>query len=168
MPLKHKIYFALAFVHIIMVALFATHFTDWGVYENKAVKALSVAGNYTGSNNIFSFFAPGLSDQPYVIYAVKNNNGQEQFIDLKGHSPEFANRINNIYGYLTLPEARAVLSASLANHMKQQYTDAEKIRVAMVIQQIPTMEAFRGGKRNTWQFWFHRDFGANNNSFAQQ
>lgn len=158
MSLQYKLYLFLAIAHLVMVALFATHFTDWGHYNNKAVKALSIAGNYTGSNNIFSFFAPGLSDQPYVVYAIQNKQGHEQYIDLGGRSPEFANRINNIYGYLTLPEARPVLSASLANYVKQQYPQAQKIRVAMVVQKIPGMEAFRNGKRNTWQFWFHRDF----------
>lgn len=159
MPLKHKIYFALAVLHLLMVGLYSTHFADWGNMESTLAKVAGTAGNYTGSNNIFSFFAPGLSDQPYVVYTVKNKDGKEQFIDLKGSSPEFANRVNNIYGYLTLPEARSILSASLAQSMLQRYPEAEKIRVAMVIQQIPDMEEFRNGQRNHWQFWFHRDFG---------
>ncbi|HRI20290.1 MAG TPA: hypothetical protein PLA68_05030 [Panacibacter sp.] len=168
MPLKHKLYFGIAAVHLLMVALFSTHFADWGNMENPAAKILGTAGNYTGSNNIFSFFAPALSDQPYVVYTVKNKNGREEFIDLKGNSPEFANRINNIYGYLTLPEARSVLSASLAQSLSQRYPGTEKIRVAMVIQQIPDMEAFRNGKRNHWEFWFHRDFGVDTTTLTQR
>ncbi|HRH48377.1 MAG TPA: hypothetical protein PLP23_06485 [Panacibacter sp.] len=168
MPLKHKIYFGLAALHLVMIALFSTHFADWSNRDNSAVKALSVAGNYTGSNNIFSFFAPGLSDQPYVVYTVKYKNGTEKFIDLKGTSPDFTNRINNIYGYLTLPEARSVLSASLAQSLLQHYPDAEKIRVAMVIQQIPDMDAFRNGERNHWEFWFHRDFGVDTTLLTQR
>lgn len=161
MPRQHKLYFVLAALHLFMIALFATHFTGWANMEQPLVKAAAIVGNYTGSNNIFSFFAPGITDQPYVIYVAKNKAGKEQYLDIKGHSPEFANRVNNIYGYLTLPEARPILSASLAQAVQQQYPEADKIRVAMVIQQIPGMAAYRNGERNHWQFWFYRDYEKN-------
>lgn len=168
MPLKHKLYFVLAAIHLSMVALYATHFADWGNMNNNASKALATVGSYTGSNNIFSFFAPGLSDQPYVVYAVKFKDGKEKFIDVKGTSPDFTNRINNIYGYLTLPEARQVLSASLAQSMIQRYPDAEKVRVAMVVQKIPDIEEYRKGERSQWKFWFKNDFGINTPVTTQQ
>lgn len=161
MPFRHKLYFFLAAAHLLMVILFATHFTAWGKMDHPAAKAAAVVGHYTGSNNIFSFFAPGISDQPYVIYVTKDSSGKEKYLDLKGNSPEFANRVNNVYGYLTLPEARPVLSASLAQAVQQRYPEAEKIRVAMVIQQIPGMAAYRRGERNHWQFCFYRDYGMN-------
>jgi hypothetical protein len=161
MPLKHKLYFILAAMHLLMVALYATHFADWGNMQNPASKTLATVGSYTGSNNIFSFFAPGLSDQPYVVYTVKFKDSTEKYIDLKGNSPDFTNRINNIYGYLTLPEARQVLSASLAQSMLQRYPDAVKIRVAMVVQQIPDLNEYKNGERSQWRFWFQNDFGVN-------
>lgn len=161
MLLKHKLYFALAGLHLLMVALYASHFAKWGKAERPVLKAVSIAGHYTGSNNIFSFFAPGLSDQPYVVYAVKDTDGKEQVVDLTGTSPDFTNRLNNIYGYLTLPEARAIISASLANFVLNRYPSADKVRVAMVVQQIPDMNEFNKGKRNQWRFWFHRDFKKN-------
>ena len=168
MPLKHKLYFALAAVHLLMISLYATHFADWGNMTNPASKTLATVGRYTGSNNIFSFFAPGLSDQPYVVYALKFKDGKESIIDLKGNSPDFTNRVNNIYGYLTIPEARPVLSASLAQSMLERYPDASKIRVAMVVQQIPGMEEYRNGKRSHWRFWFQRDYGVDSTANSQQ
>lgn len=168
MPLKHKIYFVLAALHLLMVALYATHFADWVNTQNTAIKALSAIGSYTGSNNIFSFFAPGLSDQPYTVYTVQFKNGKEAYVDLKGKSPEFANRLTNIYGYLAIPEARDVFSASLAQNLAQQYPDADKIRVAMVVQQIPDMKQYKNGIRSHWRFWFERDFGVNANTSSQQ
>lgn len=161
MPRLHKIYFALAGLHIVMVALFASHFAEWGKMNlriGKPLDAVGIAGNYSGSNNIFSFFAPGLSDQPYVVYALKDTMQKERMVDLTGNSPDFSNRINNIYGYLTLPEARPVISASLAAFMLRRYPSSEKIRVAMVVQQIPDMKEYRSGERCQWRFWFHRDF----------
>ncbi|HEX5150642.1 MAG TPA: hypothetical protein VFW07_04305 [Parafilimonas sp.] len=168
MPLKHKIYFALAAIHLVMIALYSTHFADWGNMDNPASKTLATVGRYTGSNNIFSFFAPGLSDQPYVVYNVKFKDSSERYIDLTGKSPDFTNRINNIYGYLTIPEARAVLSASLAQNIKERYPGAAKIRVAMVVQQIPDMTAYRAGKRSHWKFWFQRDFSVDSTANSQQ
>ena len=158
MPLKHKIYYALAALHLLMIAVFASHVAEWGNPHSPAIKAASMVGDYTGSNNIFSFFAPALSDQPYVVYALKDSSGHEQVVDLKGGSPDFANRINNVYGYLTLDEGRAVFSASLARFVARQYPSAANIRVAMVVQQIPGMNAYRKGERCRWRFWFHRDF----------
>lgn len=158
MPFKHKIYFLLAAVHVVMIILFASHFTAWANMDHPVPKALSVVGNYTNSNNVFSFFAPGLSDQPYVVYMVQDKKGKERMIDLQGRSPEFINRVNNIYGYLTLNEARTVISASLAQAILRRYPESEKIRVSMVIQQIPDMPAHRSGDRSQWQFWFYRDY----------
>ncbi|MEO8765523.1 MAG: hypothetical protein ABI416_14590 [Ginsengibacter sp.] len=161
MPLKHKLYFSLATLHLVLIGLFASHLGEWGRAEHPVMKAVSCLGDYTGSNNIFSFFAPGLSDQPYVVYATKDATGKERVLDLKGNSPDFTNRINNIYGYLTLEEGRSVFSASLAQFVLQRYPSADKIRVAMVVQKIPTMDEFRDGKRSQWHFWFHRDFEKN-------
>ena len=158
MPLKHKICYGLALLHLLMIALFASHVAEWGNGGSPALKIAGRIGDYTGSNNIFSFFAPALSDQPYVVYAIKDTSGREQMIDLKGSSPDFANRINNVYGYLTLPEGRSLFSASLARFVWHQYPAAEKIRVAMVVQQIPDMDRYRSGERCRWRFWFHRDF----------
>jgi hypothetical protein len=162
MPLKHKLYFFLATLHIAMIALFASHFGKWANTEHPVIKAASCIGDFTGSDNIFSFFAPGLSDQPYVVYATKDTSGKEHVIDLKGNSPDFTNRINNIYGYLTLEEGRSIFSASLAKFILQRYPAATKVRVAMVVQQIPTMPEYRNGERCQWHFWFHRDFEKNN------
>lgn len=122
---------------------------------------MSTLGDYTGSNNIFSFFAPELSDQPYVIFAAKDSIGKERMIDLKGKSPDFTNRLNNVYGFMTLDEGRDVFAASLAQFVLKNNPDIEKIRVAMVIQQVPHMQEFREGKRNRWKFWFDRDFQKN-------
>ncbi len=158
MPLKHIIYFILAAMHLVMVALFAGHFAKWGNIKNPVTQALAVVGNYTGSNNIFSFFAPAISHQPYAIYLTKDNNGNEVVLDLKGRSPEFANRVNNIYGYMALPEGGPAFSTSLAQAVFNRYPDVDTIRVAMVVQQIPDMVEYRRGERSRWRFWFHRDF----------
>jgi hypothetical protein len=162
MPRLHKIYFALAAAHLLMVALFASHMAEWAAPP----AAVSAVGNYTGSNNIFSFFAPGLSDQPYVVYALKDSLNNEHIIDLNGNSPDFSKRINNIYGFLTIKEARPVISASLARFMLNRYPSTDKVRVAMVVQQIPQMDEYRTGKRIQWRFWFHRDFQRDSLSLA--
>jgi len=162
MPLKHKIYFALAAIHLTMIVLFASHLHEWMKAEIPGIKVATTIGDYTGSNNIFSFFAPALSDQPYVIYTIKDKAGKEQIIDVTGKSPDFTNRINNIYGYLTLKEGRSIFSAGLARFISNRYPETDQVRVAMVVQQIPDMNEFKNGKRCQWKFWFYRDFKTNN------
>ena len=156
--MRHKVYYIAATLHLGMVALFAAHFAESPLVDTTVGRTLSVAGNYTGSNNIFSFFAPGLSDQPYVVYTLKDNQGKEKLVDFTGRSAEFTSRINNIYGYLTIPESRTILTASLAQALLNQYPLSKQIRVTMVIQDIPTMEEYRLGRRSRWRFWFNRDF----------
>jgi hypothetical protein len=158
MPIKHKLYYCLAGLHLAMIVLFATHFAAWGPLESKTFKAVITIGNYTGSNNIFSFFAPGLSNQPYVIYTLQDTIGKEKLVDFTGRSPDFTNRINDIYGYLTIEESRSVLSVCLAQAVMKQYPNAKKIRVSMVVQYIPSMQEYRHGKRSTWHFWFSSDY----------
>jgi hypothetical protein len=162
MPVLHKIYYALAALHLVMISLYAGHFAEWGKPALPVSKMAATAGRYTGSNNIFSFFAPGLSDQPYVVYTVQDTLKKDHIIDLKGKSPDFSKRINNIYGYLTIKEARPVISASLARFLLDQCPASSKIRIVMVVQQIPQMDEYRDGKRCQWRFWFHRDFQRNN------
>lgn len=158
MPLRHKIYYALAGLHLLMIMLFATHYSNWGQSESLLHKGITTLGYYSGSNNVFSFFAPGLSDQPYVIYTVRNKDGREFNVDFSGGSPDFRNRLNNIYGYLAFPESRQVFSASLANVVSLRYPQSSMIRVAMVVQQIPSMAEYRSGIRRSWHYWFHNDF----------
>jgi hypothetical protein len=43
-----------------------------------------------------------------------------------------------------------------------QCPSADKVRVAMVVQKIPTIKEFNAGERNKWVFWFHQDFERNN------
>jgi hypothetical protein len=157
-PILHKVYFLLGGCHLAMVILFAVHFGETEAVQTGIGKTISTVGYYTGSNNIFSFFAPGLSDQPYVVYTVAFSDGKERVVDLTGNSIDFANRVNNVYGYLTMTEGREIFSACLAQSMLKDYPDAEKIRVAMVIQQIPDMESYCRGERSKWKFWFHYDF----------
>jgi len=158
MPIKHKFYYCLAALHLVMIILYTTHFAVWGPMESKTFRAVSIAGNYTGSNNIFSFFAPGLSNQPYVIYTLQDTGGHEKIIDFTGRSPDFTNRVNDVYGYLTIDESRPVLSICLAQAVMKQYTNAKKIRVSMVVQYIPSMREYRQGKRSKWRFWFSNDY----------
>jgi len=158
MPLKHKLCYILAGLHLIMVAMYAAHFGAVGKDGNQVLDAAAKFGKMTGSNNIFSFFAPGISDQPYVVYATKEAAGKEHIIDLTGRSFDFTNRLNNIYGYLTLPEARSILSASLAQTVLNLHPTAKEIRVAMVVQKIPTMDEYLQGERVKWKFWFQKDF----------
>src|ERR1043165_463584 len=142
MPVKHKIFFGLAALHLMMIAVFAAHLGEWSG-KSKIIRSVGKVGDFTGSNNIFSFFAPGLSDQPYVIYGTKDQSGKEHVIDLKGRSADFTNRLNNVYGFMTLEEGRGIFSASLAQFISRQYPTAQQIKVAMVVQKIPTMQQYR-------------------------
>lgn len=158
MPFKHKLYYGLAALHLLMIILYSAHFAGWGPLHSKVFKAVSAAGNYSGSNNIFSFFAPGLSNQPYVVYTLKDTGGREEIIDFRGRSADFANRINDIYGYLTIEESRPLLSICLAQAVLKDYPATKKIRVSMVVQYIPSMQQYREGKRSTWRYWFNMDY----------
>ena len=168
MKSRYKYVYLLVALHLIMVVLYASHFAEWGAGKSVISRAAGTVGHYTGSNNIFSFFAPGLSDQPYVIYTILDSSGKEYIIDLKGKSPDFSNRVNNIYGYLTLEEGRQIFSASLSRFILNKYPDAQKVRVAMVVQKIPTMDQYRNGERCQWRFWFHRDFQRDSAVFVSQ
>jgi hypothetical protein len=168
MGLCKKIVYLIAFVHLCITILFAAHFAAWCPRNYKIVNALETVGNYTGSNNIFSFFAPELSNQPYVIYTIQDDKGKEKVIDFTSKSPDFTNRINDIYGYLTIKESRTILSACLAQSVLKKYPEAKKIKVTMVVQYIPTMQAFTKGARSQWRFWFNTDFDCNGKALSSK
>jgi hypothetical protein len=47
-----------------------------------------------------------------------------------------------------------------------RYPAANKIRVAMIVQKIPTMDEYIKGERCQWHFWFHRDFQRDSSSLT--
>ncbi len=150
--------YLLAGVHLLMVALYAGHFIEWSPLPGKATTALTTIGDYTGSSNIYSFFAPGLSNQPYVVYVLRSPDGKEKKYDFAAGNAEFANRLNNIYGYYAIPESRDIIAPCLARTLLNQQRDFDAVKVVMVIQYIPNLKEYAAGERTQWHFWFEKVF----------
>ncbi len=156
MALSLKLRYVLAAAHLLLVALYAAHFVEWSPLPKKVTPVLTALGDYTGSSNIFSFFAPGLSNQPYVVYVLRSADGKEKKYDFTNGNAEFSNRLNNVYGYYAIPESRDIIAPCLARTILQRLPGFDAVKVVTVIQYIPTIKEYGNGERTKWYFWFEK------------
>jgi hypothetical protein len=152
-------------IHLLFTALYAARFAEWGPVN--PLNNFSFAwGEYTGSSNVYGFFAPRIGEQTTVIYTLVDSLANQRVCQVEGHSPEFKNRINTIYNFLSLEESYAVLCKSFAIQMFKQHPEAMVVRVHIVRQAMPTMEQYQAGQKIQWQTIFFKDYARTNNGNA--
>ena len=149
--------YAVVAIHLFLTALYATHFVEWGP-SNMLAKTSFAWGEFTGSSNIYSFFAPYVGEQTNVIYTVVDSSGSQQVYRLTGHSREILNRLNTAYNFLSLSETHDVLCQSFAIQVFSRFPSASIVRVHIIKQTMPSMEQQKAGGQIRWQTMFYKDY----------
>ncbi|ASZ10960.1 hypothetical protein CK934_08225 [Chitinophaga sp. MD30] len=157
--MKRMQYFliTLATVHLAVVALHAAHIREWNVRPAWLPKILAAYGDYTGAGNIFSFFAPQIGEETTVLYTVVDPLGNQEVCQLQTANAECDRRVQTIYNFFNITEARDLLAQSCASYMLRQHPQGQWIRVTVVSHEIPTMSAFNNGARPKWVPIFIKD-----------
>ncbi len=148
-------------VHLFLTALYASRFAEWGAV-NPVTNTTFACGEYTGSSNVYGFFAPRIGEQTSVIYTLVDSSMSQRVCQLQGRSFEFKNRLNTIYNFLSLKESYDVLCKSFAIQMLDQHPDAIIVRVHIIRQAMPSMEQFRQGQKIHWETIFVKDYARSN------
>ncbi len=141
MTIKLKIASILAGLHLVLAILFIAHFGDWGL-KNNISNYLFYLGEFTGSSNIYSFFAPQVGDQISVLYTLVDSSGKEKPWMLQGETPEVNTRIATVYNFVRLPEGEELFCRSFGNNALRMNPDANKVRVLIIQQTMPTLKAY--------------------------
>jgi hypothetical protein len=112
--------------------------------------ALATYRAYTGSDNAYGFFAPGVASEWRGHFEVCRANGRCFEADLPRGNPEAAVLLSSIHGMLAY-DVRDVLAASLAAAEFARVSDARTILVKVQVYAVPTMAQFRAGQRPRWR-----------------
>jgi hypothetical protein len=115
-----------------------------------ASRALSTYRAYTGSDNAYGFFAPGVAAEWRGHFDVCGAGGQCIEADLPHGNAEAAVLLSSIHGMLAYG-VRDVLAASLAAAEFSRVPEAKVIVVKVQVYAVPTMAQFRAGERARWR-----------------
>lgn len=159
--IKHICWISLAVIHLTIAALHAAHLEEWTIRKSWWLKQITAYGDYTGSGNIFSFFAPHIGNEIAVIYTLGDGKRQ-QVTRLESTNTECNRRIQTIYNFFSIDEAQSLLAKSCAAYMLRQHPSSRMVRVTVVGRQVPDMAAFRAGATARWEPFLVKDFKKTN------
>lgn len=154
---KQFCWLLLAGFHLTIAALHAAHLEEWTDQKPWLLKQLTAYGDFTGSGNIFSFFAPNIGNEIAVVYTLGDGRHQE-VTRLEGANTECNRRIQTIYNFFSIEEAQPLLAKSCAAYMLRQYPSSNVVRVTVIDKKIPEMAAFRAGSQPKWAPFLVKDF----------
>lgn len=155
---KHFCWTGIAIVHLLIAGLHAAHLEEWPLPKSWLLQRVMNYGDYTGAGNIFSFFAPGISNEIAVVYTIADAQSRQQVTRLEGTNTECNRRIRTIYNFFSIDEAQSLLAQSCASYMLRQHPDGTLVRVTVISRQVPAMPAYRQGAEPVWQPFFVKDY----------
>lgn len=154
---KHTCWIGLAVFHLVVAALHAAHLEEWPGHDSWLVKRISAYGDFTGTGNIFSFFAPQIGNEIGVVYTIADGQHQ-QVARLEGANTECNRRIQTIYNFFSIDEAQPLLARSCAAYMLHRYPEGEVVRITVIGRQVPDMQSFRQGASPKWEPFLVKDY----------
>jgi hypothetical protein len=111
--------------------------------------ALATYRAYTGSDNAYGFFAPGVASEWRGHFDVCRN-GHCTEADLAHGNAEAGVLLSTLQGMLAR-DVRDVFAASLAASQFARAPDATTIVVRVQLYFVPTMQQFRAGQIAQWR-----------------
>ena len=157
---RYKIWIALATVHLILVALGASHSFPSG--PNLILSTIGYYGRFSGADSGYGFFAPAVGTSLSATFEITDATGKTRIEPVdRGSSREATLRINNIIGQIWRTDDKKVhrsLAASWAGKAFARYPDAEKVAVRLETYYLPSTEEYKAGKRPAWMPYYEAKF----------
>lgn len=154
---KQTFWLFAACFHLFVVVLHAAHLEEWSTQKSWLLKKVTAYGDFTGSGNIFSFFAPRVGNEIAVVYTLGDGRHQE-VTRLEGPNTECNRRIQTIYNFFSIDEAQSLLAKSCAAYMLRQHPSSNVVRVTVIGKRVPEMAAFLAGTQPKWEPFLVKDF----------
>ena len=151
---------ALAALHLLLVALGATHLR----LPTQALDSLAEAyGSVNGSNLAYLFFAPDIGPELRARFEIVDANGKKTQDMLETQaSRETVLRIGNIIGLMREsvidPQARKEITSAWAGKMFGRHPHAQKVTVILEQLDPPPIELYRQGHRAKWELFYQASF----------
>lgn len=113
-------------------------------------RAIGAYRAYTGADNAYGFFAPGVASERRVVLHVYSGD-HWQSIDERFQGRESNLRLSTVVGMLTDPNLREPLAASWAARAFGSFPGARLVLVEIKVYLVPSMRELRAGSRPRWR-----------------
>lgn len=150
MTFRLKILAFCAFLHLLLATLSAAHLNEWGLVGRQVTDPLHYWGEFTGSSNIYSFFAPLVGEQVSVLYTLVDSTGCQKPWMLEGSTHETHTRVTTMYNFLNMPEGGYAFCGSFGNSALRLNPDAVFARVTVIRQTMPNLTMARDSGATPW------------------
>jgi hypothetical protein len=158
MPLKLKIFTCLAAIHLLLSLSSVLHLNQ-SVLPDRLGKLLYSWGEFTGSSNIYSFFAPFVGEQVSVLYTLADSMGVQKTWMLEGANHEVDTRIATIYNFVRMKDGEDLFCKSFGNTALRLNPQAQLVRVCIIEQSMPSLRMFNDSTQvPLWQPILKRDY----------
>ena len=148
---------ALAACHLILVAASAAHFP---LYSHRTAVGHAIDGvkAFSGADNTFAFFAPGVAPEFSVQFTLTDDTGKTwQETAEQGATREANLRFDSMASMFTYHGLRRHIAASWAAALFGRYPHVRQVEILAEAQDMPTMEAFRDDYRPEWETVYYTD-----------
>ena len=154
LPYGPRFFFVLkgaAILHLALTLCGALKFVPVPL-KTRLGKAIAHYQAYSGSDNGYGFFAPGVASPKRVILHGYHAQKNEWVTKLEtGVSRETELRLSTTAGLFSQEKYHELIAASWAAWMFGNDPDASLVIVEIQVYAIPTMSEFRAGARPQWQ-----------------
>ena len=173
MRLRNCILILLATLHVGLVVSGAAELS-WFSGTSRAASLLQWYSHLSGTDNNYSFFAPGVGPQERVTFIMTDAEGQSWTDDLKWGRTHEVNLCFSTVPFVmsSVDDDTAYnMMRSMADTMFRRHPTARTVDVrvetyaielnsgdAAPIYDFPTMQEYREGKRPQWTALYHLEF----------
>jgi len=124
-------------------------------------RAIEAYRAYTGADNAYGFFAPGVaSERQVVLHVYLGDRWLSTSERFEGLEPRL--RLSTVAGLFADSDLREPLAASWAARAFGSFPKARLVLVEIKVHIVPSMREFRGGSHPRWRteglFSFARSF----------
>jgi hypothetical protein len=158
MSIKLKIFAGVAALHLLLSLCSVLHLNQ-GVLPDRLGKLLYTWGEFTGSSNIYSFFAPFVGEQVSVLYTLVDSSGVQKTWMLEGANHEADTRISTIYNFVRMKDGEDLFCKSFGNTALRLNPQAQLVGVSIIEQSMPSLLNFHDSTQvPRWQHILKRDY----------
>jgi|GEM_PF-1148163 len=150
-PFLFRVIICATIVHLGLVICGAVRFAPYP-QNTRVGDALRCYQSYTGSDNAYGFFAPGVASAKRVV--LHGYHAQQNVWVTRIEAPvgrEIQLRLSTTAGLFSQEGHHEQLAASWAAWMFGEDLDASPVIVEIQAYAMPTMSEFRAGERPDWQ-----------------
>ena len=129
--------------------------------SNPLRQAVATYLNAAGIEGGYGFFAPSVPDNHKLVFELHYSTGEMEYVLPEVGEAATGKRLANLLDYIgrtPYEELRLLLIKMLAYSVWQNHPGATSVRAVFGFARLPSMDEFKHGKKESYQFLYAYDF----------